>query len=97
MRHGENPPRQTLAQNLLVVALAEIHHNCTTTAWRFTALPGGPRRSATSKNRLDSAYDALWRLTVGFGTDLKIMVSPVRIRVPPLKKSCKQRKNKGVR
>jgi hypothetical protein len=26
---------------------------------------------------------------VGFGTDLKIMVSPVRIRVPPLKKSCK--------
>ena len=32
------------------------------------------------------AYGALWRLTVGFGTDLKIMVSPVRIWVPPLEK-----------
>ena len=40
----------------------------------------------TSKMRLDSAHEALWRLTVGFGTDLKIMVSPVRIRVLPLKK-----------
>jgi hypothetical protein len=40
----------------------------------------------TSKNRLGSAYGGLWRRTAGLGTDLKIMVSPVRIRVPPLLK-----------
>jgi hypothetical protein len=28
-------------------------------------LRGGSRRSVTSKNRLDSVYGALWRLTVG--------------------------------
>jgi hypothetical protein len=43
--------------------------------------------------RLDSAHGALWRLTVGFGTDLKIMVSPVRIRVPPLKKTLQNVEN----
>ena len=43
-----------------------------------------------SEKRLDSVYGAPWRLTAGFRTDLKIMVSPIRIRVPPLKKSCKQ-------
>jgi hypothetical protein len=63
------------------------HHNSTTSAWRSMAFGGGSRDSVTSKNRLDSAYGALWRLNVGFGTDsLKIMVSPVRIRVPPLQK-----------
>jgi hypothetical protein len=62
------------------------HHNPTTTAWRSTAVDGGLRRSMTSKSRLDSVYGALWWLTVGFRTDLKIMVPPVRIRVPPLKK-----------
>ena len=50
------------------------------------AFGGGLRGLMTSKNRLDSAFGALWRLTVGFGTNLKIMVSPVRIRVPPLRK-----------
>jgi hypothetical protein len=55
------------------------HRNPTTTAWRSTAVDGGLRRSMTSKSRLDSVYGALWRLTVGFRTDLKIMVSPVRI------------------
>jgi hypothetical protein len=40
----------------------------------------------TSINRLDSVYGAPWGINVGFGTDLKIMVSPVRIRVPPLEK-----------
>jgi hypothetical protein len=50
------------------------------------AFAGSSRRAATSTNRLDTAHGALWRLTVGSRTDLKIMVSPVRIRVLPLKK-----------
>ncbi len=33
-----------------------------------------------------AVHGVLWRLTAGSRTDLKIMVSPVRIRVPPLKK-----------
>ena len=38
---------------------------------------------AISKNRMGTAYGAPWRLMVESRTDLKIMVSPVRIRVPP--------------
>jgi hypothetical protein len=60
------------------------HHNSTTSAWRSTSFSGGSRRAVLSKNRLDSAHGALWRSTAGFGTDLKIMVPPVQIRVPPL-------------
>jgi hypothetical protein len=55
------------------------HHNPTTTVWRSLAFGGGLRMSVISKNRLDSAYGALWRLTEDFGTDLKIMVPPVLI------------------
>src|SRR3712207_9261600 len=62
---------------------------------RPTEVPGG---QVASKDRLDSAYGARWRLTVGSWTDLKIMVSPVRIRVPPLIKILQMAgKYKGLR
>jgi hypothetical protein len=63
----------------------QFHHNCVAAhvvRWRSTAV-------GVLQNPLrHTAYGALWRLTVGFGSDsLKIMVSPVRIRVPPLTKT----------
>jgi hypothetical protein len=63
----------------------QCHHNCVAVPrvwWRLTNV-------GDLKNRLDSAYGSLWQRTAGFRTDLKIMVSPVRIRVPPLIKACK--------
>jgi hypothetical protein len=43
---------------------------------------------------LDSANGGLWRETVDFR--LKIMVSPIRIRVPPLDKVLQKRENQGL-
>jgi hypothetical protein len=60
------------------------------------ALGGGSRWSGISKNRLDTTRGALWQGTVGSRTDLKIMVSPDRIRVPPLLKVLQNaRKHEG--
>jgi hypothetical protein len=67
-----------------LAARGYVHHNATTSAWRFTAFGGGSRRSVIFKNHLDTAHRHRGRWAVGFGTDLKIMVSSVRIRVPPL-------------
>jgi hypothetical protein len=57
-------------------ALAVGRHNCTTSARRSKAFGGGSRQSRIVKNPLNSAHGAQWRLTVSFGTDLKVMVSP---------------------
>jgi hypothetical protein len=61
------------------------------------AVGGGSRRSVVSKYRLENtAHGALWRLTAGFGTDLKIMVSPVLISGPRhVQKSCKLQESEG--
>jgi hypothetical protein len=67
----------------LALGPPQLHHICVAVhggRWGSTAA------SDLKKNRLDSVYGDLWQLTVGFGTSLKIMVSPVRIRVPPLLK-----------
>jgi hypothetical protein len=79
-----SPRRWPILQTSTWPATRDPHHNATTTPRRFPAFGCGPRRIATSKNRLGTVYGAPQRFLVEFRTDLKIMVSPVRIRVPPL-------------
>jgi hypothetical protein len=79
-----SPRRWPILQTSTWPATRDPHHNATTTPRRFPAFGCGPRRIATSKNRLGTVYGAPQRLMVEFRTDLKIMVSPVRTRVPPL-------------
>jgi hypothetical protein len=56
----------------------------TTTPWPLPALYGSVRLHALPKFSLEALYRYPWRSTVHSGTCLKIMVSPVRVRVPPL-------------
>src|SRR5215212_9155850 len=56
----------------------------TTTPWPLPALPGALRLHALPRFGLKSLYRYQRRSTVKNGTCLKIMVSPVRVRVPPL-------------
>src|SRR5215213_5308024 len=56
----------------------------TTTPWPFPALPGALRLHALPKFGLGAPNGNQRRSTVKDGTCLKIMVSPVRVRVPPL-------------
>ena len=56
----------------------------TTTPWPLPALPGALRLHALPRFGLKALYRNQRRSTVKNGTCLKIMVSPVRVRVPPL-------------
>ena len=56
----------------------------TTTLWPLPALPGALRLRALPRFGLKALYRNQRRSTVKNGTCLKIMVSPVRVRVPPL-------------
>ena len=56
----------------------------TTTPWPLPASPGALRFHALPIFSLDASYRNPRRSTVKYGTCLKIMVSPVRARVPPL-------------
>ena len=71
-----SPRRWPILQTSTWPATGDPHHNATTTPRRFPAFGCSPRRIATSKNRLGTAYGAPQRLMVEFRTDLKIMVSP---------------------
>src|ERR671920_846061 len=56
----------------------------TTTPWPLPALPGALRLHALPRFGLKALYRNPRHSTVKNGTCLKIMVSPVRVRVPPL-------------
>jgi hypothetical protein len=56
----------------------------TTTPWPLPASPGALRFHALPIFSLDASYRNPRRSTVQNGTCLKIMVTPVRVRVPPL-------------
>ena len=56
----------------------------TTTPWPLPALPGALRLHALPRISLEALYRYPWRSMAKYGTCLKIMVSPVRVRVPPL-------------
>ena len=56
----------------------------TTTLWPPPALPGALRLHALPRFGLGALNGNQRRSTVDSGTGLKIMVSPVRVRVPPL-------------
>jgi hypothetical protein len=56
----------------------------TTTPWPLPALYGALRLHALPRFSLDASNSNQRRSTVKYGTCLKIMVSPVRVRVPPL-------------
>jgi hypothetical protein len=56
----------------------------TTTPWPLPALPGALRLHALPRFGLKALYRNQRRSTVNNGTCLNIMVSPVRVRVPPL-------------
>src|SRR5215212_1093421 len=58
----------------------------TTALWPLPALPGALRLRALPRFGLKALYRNQRRSTVKNGTCLKIMVSPVRVRVPPLLK-----------
>src|SRR5215207_6326380 len=56
----------------------------TTTPWPLSPLHGVLRRRALPRSGLGASYGYQRRSTVERGPGLKIMVSPVRVRVPPL-------------
>jgi len=64
----------------LALSPPQLHHLCV----EVSGAPWGSTAVGDFQNRLDSAHGAPWRSNVGFRTELKIMVLPVRIRVPPL-------------
>src|SRR5215213_5802990 len=56
----------------------------TTTPWLLPASPGALRLHVLPRFGLKALYRNQLHSTVKNGTCLKIMVSPVRVRVPPL-------------
>src|SRR5215216_4061113 len=74
-----------MASRTGVVSTAAIDTTtATTTPWPLPALPGALRLHALPRFGLKVLYRNQRRSTVKNGTCLKIMVSPVRVRVPPL-------------
>src|SRR5829696_3794760 len=74
-----------MASRTGVVSTAPIDTTtATTTPWPLPAFPGGLRLHALPRFGLEALYRNQRRSTVKDGTCLKIMVSPVRVRVPPL-------------
>jgi hypothetical protein len=56
----------------------------TTTPWPLLALPGALELHALPRFRVEALYRYPWHSMAKGGTCLKIMVSLVRVRVPPL-------------
>jgi hypothetical protein len=68
----------------------------TTTPWPLSTLHGSLRLCALPESGSGAVNGYQRRSTVKYGTCLKIMVSPVRVRVPPLLLSRHLQVNYGV-
>ena len=73
-----------MASRISLVRIAPVGTTtATTTPWPLPASPDISVRSILSRFSVDAPYGYLRRSTVNSRTCLKIMVSPVRVRVPP--------------